>query len=278
MNDAAVRTRPPLPRRYRGPLNRFFAGRPHTVVLRSLYALKTSAWYIVLSGFFEPVFYLFAFGLGVGRLIGDVQGPAGQSVAYAAFIAPALLATSAMNGAIYDSTWNVFFKMRFARLYEGMVATSLGTLDIALGEILYAQLRGLIYSIGFMVVMYALNLVLTPYGLLAVPAALLIAFGFSSCGMAITSYMSTFQQMDWINFFMLPMFLFSATFYPITVYPPAIQIFIKLFPLWHGVELIRGLTLGPLSWDVLGHALYFVGMILIGLLVTTRRLTRLFMR
>jgi hypothetical protein len=151
MSDASIRElrrererrqKPPIPRRYRGPLSRLFAGRPHTVVLRSLFALKTSAWYIVISGFFEPVFYLFAFGLGVGQLVGPVTGPAGQAVAYAAFIAPALLATSAMNGAIYDATWNVFFKMRFAKIYEGMVATSLGTLDIALGEIMYALLRG----------------------------------------------------------------------------------------------------------------------------------------
>jgi lipooligosaccharide transport system permease protein len=242
-----------------------------------LFALKTSAWYIVISGFFEPVFYLLAFGLGVGQLIGDVEGPAGQAVEYAAFIAPALLATSAMNGAIYDSTWNVFFKMKFGKLYEGMVATSLGTLDIALGEIIYALLRGLVYSIGFMIVMYALGLVVTPFGFLAIPAALLIAFGFSACGMALTSYMSTFQQMDWINFFLLPMFLFSATFYPIGVYPPFIQFLIKLFPLWHGVELVRGLTLGPLSMDTLGHVGYFLIMIAIGLTVTTRRLTRLFM-
>jgi lipooligosaccharide transport system permease protein len=228
MSDASIRElrrererrqKPPIPRRYRGPLSRLFAGRPHTVVLRSLFALKTSAWYIVISGFFEPVFYLFAFGLGVGQLVGPVTGPAGQAVAYAAFIAPALLATSAMNGAIYDATWNVFFKMRFAKIYEGMVATSLGTLDIALGEIMYALLRGLVYSTAFLVVMYAMGLVLTPYGLLALPAAMLIAFGFSACGMAITSYMSTFQQMDWIQFFLLPMFLFSATFYPSTSTP-----------------------------------------------------------
>jgi lipooligosaccharide transport system permease protein len=260
------------------PFSHIFAGRPHTVVLRAFYALKTSAWYIVLSGFFEPVFYLLAFGLGLGTLVGSVTGPDGRAVSYAAFIAPALLATSAMNGAIYDSTWNVFFKMRFARLYEGMVATSLGTFDIALGEITYALLRGLVYSLGFMTVMLCMGLVLSPWGILAIPAALLIAFAFSSCGMAITSYMKTFQQMDWINFFMLPMFLFSATFYPLSVYPPSIQWLIKAFPLWHGVELIRGLTLGVVNPQLLVHVLYFSVMVVLGLIATTRRLTYLFMR
>lgn len=262
---------------YRGPLSHLFAGRPQTVVLRSLYALKTSAWYIVLSGFFEPLFYLLAFGLGVGRLINGVTGPAGQPVSYAAFIAPALLATSAMNGAIYDSTWNVFFKIRFARIYEGMIATSLGPLDVALGEIIYALMRGLVYSLGFLGVMYAMGLVLSPWGLLAVPAALLIAFGFSACGMAVTSYLKNFQEMDWLNFIMLPMFLFSATFYPVTVYPPAIQMLVKTLPLWHGVELIRNLTIGPPGTAIWGHIAYFLVMITVGLIVTTKRLTKLFM-
>jgi lipooligosaccharide transport system permease protein len=259
-------------------LRQVYAGRPQAVVLRAMYALKTSAWFIVVSGFFEPLFYLLSFGLGLGKLVGEVSGPRGVPVSYAAFIAPALLATSAMNGAIYDSTWNVFFKMRFARLYEGMVATSLGTLDIALGEIIYALLRGFVYAVAFMLVMLAFGLFLSPWGILALPAALLIAFGFSACGMAITSYMTTFQQMDWIGFFMLPMFLFSATFYPISVYPEAIQWLIKAFPLWHGVELIRGLTLGQVDPSLLWHVLYFAVMVVVGLVATTRRLTSLFMK
>jgi lipooligosaccharide transport system permease protein len=261
-----------------GALGQIYAGRPQAVVLRSFYALKTSAWFVVVSGFFEPLFYLLSFGLGLGTLIGQVAGPNGVPVSYAAFIAPALLATSAMNGAIYDSTWNVFFKIRFAHLYDGMIATSLGPLDIALGEIAYALLRGLVYALAFMSVMFAFGLVLSPWGILAVPAALLIAFAFASCGMAFTSYMTTFQQMDWINFLMLPMFMFSATFYPITVYPEAIQLVVKIFPLWHGIELIRGLTLGQPSWGLLWHVLYFAVMVAGGLVVTTRRLTALFMR
>ncbi len=106
---------------------------------------------------------------------------------------------------------------------------------------------------------------------------LLIAFGFASLGMAITSYMKTFQQMDWIAFVLLPMFLFSATFYPITVYPEAVRWIVKAFPLWHGVELIRGLTTGALSWEMLGHVAYYLVMIAIGLVFTTRRLKALFL-
>ena len=106
---------------------------------------------------------------------------------------------------------------------------------------------------------------------------LLIAFGFASLGMAVTSYMKTFQQMDWINFVLLPMFLFSATFYPITVYPELIQWLVKALPLWHGVELVRGLTTGALYWGMLGHVLYYVVMIAVGLVFTTKRLRALFL-
>ena len=103
-------------------------------------------WVVVLSGFFEPIFYLLSLGIGLGSLIGAVRTSTGNEIPYAAFIAPALLAVSAMNGAIYDSTWNVFFKMNFGKLYEGMLSTCLGPLDVALGEILLALLRGGAYG------------------------------------------------------------------------------------------------------------------------------------
>jgi lipooligosaccharide transport system permease protein len=182
-----------------------------------------------------------------------------------------------MNGAVYDSTWNVFFKMNFGKLYEGMLATSLGPLDVALGEILWALLRGLVYASGFMIIMQVLGLNLSWTSLLAIPAVLLIAFGFASLGMAVTSYMKTFQQMDWINFVMLPMFLFSATFYPLTVYPQPVQWIVQAFPLWHGVEMVRAFTTGTLTPDLWIHVLYYAIMIAVGLVFTTRRLRALFL-
>ena len=255
-----------------------YAGRSLKVLERNFLALKTSNWIIVASGFVEPVFYLLAFGFGIGQLVGGVSGSNGQQVSYAAFIAPALLATSAMNGAIYDSTWNVFFKMHFAKLYQGQLATSLGPLDVALGEIGYALLRGLAYAIGFMVVVGSMGYIPSAWGLLAIPGALLIAFAFASVGMGVTSYLTNFQQMNWINFFLLPMFLFSGTFYPLSVYPEWVQRFIEALPLWQAIQLVRGLTLGNIDWALLGHALYFVVMIIGGLLFTTRRLRKLFLR
>jgi lipooligosaccharide transport system permease protein len=254
-----------------------YAGNARAVVSRGLLATRSTNWIIILSGFFEPVFFLLSLGVGLGSIVGSVQTTAGLAVPYAAYIAPGLLAVAAMNGAIYDSTWNVFFKMQYAKLYEGMLATSLGPLDVALGEILLALLRGGVYAIGFLIVMQVLGLTLSWTALLAIPAVLLIAFGFASLGMAITSYMKSFQQMDWINFFLLPMFLFSATFFPITVYPPPVRVIVEIFPLWHGVELVRGLTTGSLDLAMLGHVAYFLVMIAVGLTFTTHRLRALFL-
>ena len=259
----------------RGPFASIYSGNARIVVTRGLLATRTSNWAIVASGFFEPVFYLLAMGVGLGSFIGDVE-VAGQDVSYAAFIAPALLAVSAMNGAVYDSTWNVFFKLRFAKLYQTMLTTRLGPLDVALGEVTYALLRGVAYATGFLIVMQVMGLNRSWTAILALPAVVLIAFAFASVGMAITSYMKTFQQMDWINFVILPMFLFSATFYPITVYPEAIQWLIRALPLWHAVELVRGLTLGLTDAMTWVHVCYFVVMIAIGLVFTTKRLRALF--
>lgn len=260
----------------RGGVRALWAGNPQAVVQRGVLSARSGNLAVVVSGFFEPVLYLVSMGVGLGVLIGDVEF-GGTSVPYAAYIAPALLAVSAMNGAIYDSTWNVFFRMNYGRLYEGMLATSLGPLDVALGEILYALLRGLVYASGFMVIMQVMGLNLAWTALLALPSVMLIAFGFASVGMAITSYMKTFQQMDWINIVLLPMFLFSATLFPITEYPQWVQGVIMAFPLWHGVELIRGLTTGILSTAMLWHVAYYLVMIAVGLVFTTKRLRALFL-
>ncbi|HEX6955745.1 MAG TPA: ABC transporter permease [Agromyces sp.] len=253
-----------------------YAGNSRAVMYRGWRATRSTNWLVMVSGLFEPIFYLLSLGIGLGALVGTVVVD-GREVPYAAFIAPALLAVAAMNGAIYDSTWNVFFKIRFAKLYEGMLATSLGPLDVALGEISLALLRGALYAGGFMLVMQVLGLNLSWWAVLAIPAVLLIAFGFASIGMAITSYLTTFQQMDWINFVMLPMFLFSATFYPLTVYPEPIQWMIQALPLWHGVELVRGLTTGVVGPAMLVHVAYYLVMIAIGMVFTTKRLRALFL-
>ena len=254
-----------------------YSGNARSLVQRNTFALRSNNYIAMISGFFEPVLYLLSFGFGVGALIGKVDDGYGHTVGYIQYIVPALLATSAMNGAIFDSTFNVFFKMRFSRIYEAMLATSLGAFDIALGEISWALLRGLAYALGFMAIVVPLGLIPSWWGVLAVPAALLIAFGFASVGMGVTSYLKNFQQLNWVFFFLMPMFLFSGTFYPITGYPEWLQAVVHALPLSQAVELLRGLTLGNLNWVLAGHAAYFVVMVVCGLFFATRRLTATFM-
>ncbi|KNC19683.1 ABC transporter [Arthrobacter sp. RIT-PI-e] len=259
-------------------LTALYSRNARAVIARGLLATRSSNWMIMVSGFFEPVLYLLSMGVGLGALVGTVAGPDGQEISYAAYIAPALLAVSAMNGAVYDSTWNVFFKMNFAKLYQGMLYTSLGPLDVAIGEIFLALLRGALYATGFTAVMGLMGLLTTPVALLMIPAAVVVAFGFASFGMGITSFMKTFQQMEWVNFVMLPMFLFSATFYPLSVYPQGIQWFIQALPLWHGVELLRQISVASFSTATLIHLAYFLVMIVVGMLLTTLRLRKLFLK
>jgi lipooligosaccharide transport system permease protein len=253
-------------------------GRAWRLVERNIVVYRR-IWVLIVSGFFEPVFYLLSLGVGIGALVGSVAGPDGQPIDYTAFVAPALLAASAMNGAIYDSTTNVFFKLKFAKTYDAMLATPLGPGDIAVGEITWAQLRGTLYSVAFLSVMAALGLITSWWALLALPATILIGLAFAAVGMACTSFMRSWQDFEYVQLAILPMFLFSTTFFPLSVYPHAIQVVVQFTPLYHGIELVRPLTTGAgVGIGLLGHALYFVGLAAIGFTVTARRLERLLLR
>jgi lipooligosaccharide transport system permease protein len=235
-------------------------------------------WWVLLSGFFEPVFYLFGIGYGIGSLVPSVVGSDGQPISYGLFVAPALLASSAMNGAIYDSTFNVFFKLRYAKTYDAVLATPLGVGDIAVGEITWALIRGTLYSLGFVAVMVAFGLVASPWALLTLPAAMLIGFAFAAVGMAATTFMRQWTDFDYINMVTLPLFLFSATFYPITAYPEALRVIVSLTPLYQGVELLRSLTTGAVGPWIVGNVVYLVVMGLIGLTIASRRLDKLLLK
>jgi lipooligosaccharide transport system permease protein len=236
-------------------------------------------WLLIVSGFFEPVFYLFSLGIGIGALVGTVAGPDGQAIGYSAFVAPALLAASAMNGAIYDATMNVFFKLKFAHTYDAMLATPLEPADIAVGEITWAQLRGTLYSAAFLLVMLVMGLIGSWWALLALPAAILIGLAFAAVGMACTSFMRSWQDFEYVQLAILPMFLFSTTFYPLSVYPRPLQLVVQVTPLYQGIELVRPLTTGAgVDLGLVGHALYFVALAALGLVVTARRLERLLLK
>ncbi len=251
-----------------------YAGRARVLVERSA-LVNRRAYLAILSGFFEPLFFLFALGFGFGRLVGDVTGPGGETISYVAFVAPALLAASAMNGAVYDATFNIFFKFKYAKLYDAMLATPLGPLDVAIGEIAWALIRGAMYAGGFLAVMLGMGLLTSPWALLALPAAVVIAFAFAAIGMACTTFMRSWQDFDLVQLALMPMFLFSTTFFPLTVYPEPVQVGVQCFPLYHAIEIMRGLTTGHVEASMLGHLSYFVVMAAVGVVVAARRLGKL---
>jgi lipooligosaccharide transport system permease protein len=232
-------------------------------------------WVVIFSGLFEPLFYLFAIGIGLGQLVGDVVGPDGQPVSYTAFVAPALLAASAMNGAVFESTFNVYGKLRWEKVYDAVLTTPLQPGDIALAELTWSQMRGGIYAVAFLVVMLAMGLVTSPWGLLAVPAALLIGFAFAGAGLAATTFFRSWQDFEFVTLVTLPLFLFSATFYPLDVYPPLIQNVAVLSPLYHGVVLIRSLSLGVVEAGLWGHVLFLAVVGLVGFVIASRRFGKL---
>jgi len=234
-------------------------------------------WLMLASGFFEPVFYLLSIGVGIGALVGAVR-LGGQKVPFTSFVAPALLATSAMNGAIFDSTFNIFFRLKYAKLYDATLATPMRPGDVALGEIGWALIRGGLYACGFMIVMLAMGLVHSAWAALDIPLALLIGFAFAGAGMAATTYMRSWQHFEFVTLATLPMFLFSTTFYPLSVYPRAIQLVIDVTPLYQGIALLRGLSLGMVGPGLLWHALYLAVMGVLGLGVASRRISKLLLR
>ena len=227
-------------------------------------------WLTLISGFFEPMFYLFSIGLGLGHFVGNIHG-----VSYASYIAPALLASSAMNGAIYDATTNVFWKLRYAKVYDAVLATPLGPTDVAVGETSWAQFRGLLYAAGFVVTAASLGLVHSWWGVLALPAAVVVGFGFAGLGIGASTFIRSWQDFDLVQLVQLPMFLFSATFYPLSVYPTAIQWVVRFSPLYNAIVLVRSLTLGAVAPSNLVNAAYLLALGTFGIWLARRRMAGL---
>jgi lipooligosaccharide transport system permease protein len=251
--------------------------RSFRLVERNIFVYRHT-WLVILSGFFEPLFYLVSIGFGLGVLIGTVPGPNGEPIPYQLFVAPALLATAAMNGAINESTFNFYFKLNYNKTFTAILATPLSPGDVAVGELLWALIRGGLYAFGFVFVMLLLGLFVSPWVILAFPAVLLVGFAFGAAGMAATSFMRSWQDFDLIQLVILPLFLFSATFYPIETYPPVLQAIVRVTPLYQGVDLIRSLTVGAISPVLLVHVAYLSIMGFAGLAIVSRRLDKLLLK
>jgi lipooligosaccharide transport system permease protein len=218
-------------------------------------------WMVIVSGFFEPLFYLLSLGLGLGGMVPDVNG-----MSYAAFVAPGLLASSCLNGALSDGMFNIFFKLHFQKTYDGILATPMRVPDVAFGEMLWALMRGSLYAATFLVVVLLLGevhgprILLSPAAMLAVPASVLVAAAFSSMAICLTSFLRRPENFDMVmGLLVMPMFLFSGIFFPVTELPASLQHLLQILPLFHGVELLRACTTSSVTGGTLWHVAYLLG-------------------
>lgn len=230
---------------------------------------------VFLSSFFEPILYLFSVGIGVGALVGNVVTQGGQSVPYRLFVAPGLMAVAAMNGAIFDTTFNFFIKLKWAKSYDAILATPMGVHDVAAGEVVWALLRGALQAFAFLAVMAAVGLIESPMALLALPAALLIGMAFAGAGLAGATWIRSIVDFDYVALAMIPLFLFSGVFFPLSRYPGAVAAVIELTPLYQGVELQRALVLGEIHAGLLFNVAYLAIMGFVGMRIAGKRLGRL---
>lgn len=250
------------------------AGLARMLVERNALSFRRE-WVAFATGFLEPVLYLLSLGVGLGTLVGPVATGSGAEVPYAVFVAPAMLASSAMNGAVFDSTYNVFFKLKYAKLYDSVLATAMGPRDVAIGEVTWSLIRGGVYSLAFLVITWAMGLVSSPWAVLALPAAVFVALAFAAVGMFCTTFMRSWVDFDFVTLAIQPMFLLSATFFPLTAYPAWAQPLVQVTPLYQGVALVRGLMLGEVGPGLLWHVAYLAALGLVGLVGAARRVERL---
>jgi len=249
--------------------------RSRRMVQRNLLVYK-HAWTVIFTGFFEPVFYLFGIGLGVGALVSSVDG-----ISYVSFVAPGLLAASCLNGAMSDGCFNIWFKLHFMKTYDGILATPMRVPDVAFGEMLWAVTRGSIYAGCFLVVLLVIGgitgrpVLLSPLAVFAFPAAVLAATSFSALFVCITTFVRKIEDFDVVvGLVVMPMFLFSGTFFPVSRVPLIPRIVIEMLPLYHGTAMLRQLTTGAVDRTFVLHVAYLVILGAAAFAVAMRRLER----
>ncbi len=222
-------------------------------------------WFLLVAEVLEPVLYLGSIGIGIGALVGHVPGLGGTSVRYPEFVAPALLATAAMNGAMNETAFLMYTRLTVERIYEPILATPMTVLQVGLGEAAWAVLRGIVVTSAFLLIVSALGLITSAWALLIIPGAALIGFAFAAAGLVVVTYLRGWPDFQYVQLVMLPMFLFATTFYPLGVYPRPLQLVVECLPLYQAIELLREPALGHVGPGLLIPAVYLVTMGLVAL-------------
>jgi lipooligosaccharide transport system permease protein len=213
----------------------------------------------VVSSVVTPVVYLLALGVGLGTFV-DRSTDLPEGMTYLQFVAPGLLAATAMQIATFESTWPVLAAIKWNRQYHAMLATPLRVRDVVVAHQAFIAGRILTTAVVYFVVIVAFGAVESPLGVLAIPVAVLVGLAFSAPIAAWGAHTETDASFVAIfRFVILPMFLFSGTFFPISSLPGPLEAIAHLTPLWHGVDLCRQLTFGDVRpASALGHVVYLL--------------------
>jgi lipooligosaccharide transport system permease protein len=229
-----------------------------------------------VSSFLSPVLFLAALGLGLGGEIDDRQAASLEGVRYLVFLAPGLLAASAMQTASGEATYPVMSAIKWAGTYKAMLASPLGVADLVLGHLGWMTARLFMVSATYVGVMAVFGAADSAGAVLAIPAAVLCGLAFAAPIMAFSAWTerdTAFASLQ--RFVIIPMFLFSGTFFPVDQLPAAIRPVAYATPLWHGVELCRGLALGDLdAVATLGHIAFLLAFSVAGCLLAVVYLRR----
>ncbi|HWJ32204.1 MAG TPA: ABC transporter permease [Gaiellaceae bacterium] len=229
----------------------------------------------VITSIINPVFYLGALGVGLGSLV-NKSGGAPLGVSYIDFVAPGMLAAAAMQIATAEASWPVMGSFRWTRQYFAMIATPLGVRDVVLGHQLWMLARLATTSTIYLAVIAAFGGVDSFWAILALPAAVLVGAAFTGPFAAYAATRDNEAAFVPINrFVVLPMFLFSGVFFPVSRLPLPLEWLAYATPLWHGVDLCRELTLGNVHlWRALGHAALLLALFVGGLIWAHRTYAR----
>jgi len=219
-----------------------------------------------ISSAVTPVIFLLAFGFGLGTLV-DRTTDLPEGISYLEFVAPGLLAATAMQIASFEASWPVLSAIKWSRQYHAMLATPLRVGDVLLGHQAFIASRMLMTATVYLTAIAAFGAVNSPLGILAIPVTVLVGMAFAAPIAAWGAYTETDASFVAIfRFLILPMFLFSGTFFPIERLPGVLELVAYVTPLWHGVDLCRQLTLGDVQlWSAVGHLAYLVAFTAAGL-------------
>lgn len=225
------------------------------VLQRDIILYRRSWLSNLLPNFFSPLLYLLSIGIGVGFYVGSrISG-----LPYTIYLAPALAANAALNGAVFETTYNVFVKLRWDKVYDAAITTPLEPEDIALGELMWATTRAVIYGLAFMVVMLFLGDIRSPLAVLSIFAFVLIGLVFALIGLIFTSVVPSIDYFSYFfTLFVMPLFLFSGTFFPVERLPVALRAVSWFSPLFHGSELLRDLVLRGDLLAAVGHGAWLL--------------------